>query len=297
MLRHLFAVFIALFLGNFILFSQAVDIRAIQPERPFLLGEYIWINLEIYNNTSDTLCIDTFDPERQLHLISSAGVRQKSPIHGNLSGTPCISELPPGELYTYTTEIAQGFGQSNDVYPIFHLPAGEYQLYADGHMMAKGWRNQFPFRSEPVQVKVVEPTAEDRQVWEYLNEAWRQSSVGNKIGADSLLEMLIDRYPKSAYITEIWSVYVLQLGYYPDFPGNRLETSLDRYIQFITRFPESHAAKRALASLPGHPLLRKDRARLMQVLDSVIADHPGSIVAERARMIKIKEEARTGGHQ
>jgi hypothetical protein len=63
-------------------------------------------------------------------------------------------------------------------------------------------------------------------------------------------------------------------------------------MRFISLFPESYAARRVLVSLGAHPLLREDRERLIRVLDQVIAEHPNSLVAERARTIKAKESAR-----
>jgi hypothetical protein len=291
-----YSILMVLFLGNPVLFAQGVEITITPPERSFLVGEYIWIDIDFHNGTADTLCINSFDREKHLYLINSVGVRQKSPITGGWQRPPCIPELIPGEHFIYTTDISGDFGQSSDSWPSFHLPVGEYQLHADGHLRKKEWIRKVPFRSESVRIMVMDPTVEEKQVWESFNKAYIQFFFeGNKAGADSLLAVLINQYPTSAYIVRIWDQYVRSMRYFPDYPGDRWETSLNRYMQFISRFPDDHAAKRALASLPGHPLLRKDRERLIRVLDQVIAEHPNSLVAERARSIKTKEISRAVG--
>ncbi len=175
--------------------QQYVDFKIQTEFDNYIELQKLWIKAEIINNTSkDYLLSTAFSIYKGIRFEIQDGDGKKYNQYMDLHLVASSDTLKPNEVKEASGDLEYYFGISN-------LPAGDFKITAYYQDLI----------SNTINLSVSEPSGKETEVFELLesnlNQRYNLNNISqNMDSADSGLIFIIDNYPNSVYIPQIYEL-------------------------------------------------------------------------------------------
>ncbi|RKY56766.1 MAG: hypothetical protein DRP89_00735 [Candidatus Neomarinimicrobiota bacterium] len=247
------------------IYSQDIELTISLNKNEYLLGESIWMRVNLTNNRKDSVYVNLSEIINAAYLENSSGNRIPSNVTISF-WRPNRPDTGPGVTRKAMADIVPYFARHDTSLKMRLFDVDNYSIYV--------FYDNKAVVSNTVNFSVVEPEGIEKEVFKQYKEGYNLwFKKKENIKAASHFEELAEKYSNSVYAPEALNVSANAYNIGKEID---LQKSISAYKKILFNYPNSYQCKNAASGIENLMRSINDREGYINLMEEVINTLPGT---------------------